>query len=111
MEDSMMVGQVMDDKLHEECGVFGIYSLGGANVSQDIYYGLTALQHRGQEAAGIAVSDTTALAPMPPKPRIPTIPSAISAVEYLNRRSAVLLPFCTSLIRASFISSDIFILE
>lgn len=55
----MMVGQVMDDKLHEECGVFGIYSLEGANVSQDIYYGLTALQHRGQEAAGIAVSDTT----------------------------------------------------
>ena len=54
-----MVGQVMDDKLHEECGVFGIYSLEGANVSQDIYYGLTALQHRGQEAAGIAVSDTT----------------------------------------------------
>ena len=55
----MMVGQVMDDKLHEECGVFGIYSLEGASVSQDIYYGLTALQHRGQEAAGIAVSDTT----------------------------------------------------
>ena len=48
-----------DDKLHEECGVFGIYSLDGKNVSQDIYYGLIALQHRGQEAAGIAVSDTT----------------------------------------------------
>ena len=54
----MMAGQIMDDKLHEECGVFGIYSLEGASVSQDIYYGLTALQHRGQEAAGIAVSDT-----------------------------------------------------
>ena len=48
----------MDDKLHEECGVFGEYSLSGENVSRDIYYGLIALQHRGQEAAGIAVSDT-----------------------------------------------------
>ena len=47
-----------DDKLHEECGVFGIYSLSGEDVAQDIYYGLIALQHRGQEAAGIAVSDT-----------------------------------------------------
>ena len=53
-----------DDKLHEECGVFGIYSPAAedgtiSDVSRDIYYGLTALQHRGQEAAGIAVSDTT----------------------------------------------------
>ena len=48
----------VDDKLHEECGVFGIYSLSGEDVAQDIYYGLIALQHRGQEAAGIAVSDT-----------------------------------------------------
>lgn len=47
-----------DDKLHEECGVFGIYSLSGKNVSKELYYGLIALQHRGQEAAGIAVSDT-----------------------------------------------------
>ena len=46
------------DKLHEECGVFGIYSREAGNVSEDIYYGLIALQHRGQEAAGIAVSDT-----------------------------------------------------
>ena len=48
----------MDDKLHEECGVFGMYSLKGEDVAGDIYYGLIALQHRGQEAAGIAVSDT-----------------------------------------------------
>ena len=46
------------DKPKEECGVFGIYDADGRAVSQDIYYGLTALQHRGQEAAGIAVSDT-----------------------------------------------------
>lgn len=49
---------IEDDKLHEECGVFGIYAPSETNVSGDIYYGLVALQHRGQEAAGIAVSDT-----------------------------------------------------
>ena len=48
-----------DDKPHEECGVFGIYSLSGEEVAHDIYYGLVALQHRGQESAGIAVSDTS----------------------------------------------------
>lgn len=45
------------DKLHEECGVIGIYSMSGQPVSKDIYYGLEALQHRGQEAAGMALSD------------------------------------------------------
>ena len=49
---------MFDDKLHEECGVYGIYSLSGQNVAGDIYYGLTALQHRGQESCGIAVCDT-----------------------------------------------------
>ena len=49
---------MFEDKLHEECGVFGIYSIDGEEVSRDIYFGLTALQHRGQEAAGMAVSDT-----------------------------------------------------
>ncbi len=47
-----------EDKLHEECGVFGMYSIEGHGVAKDIYYGLIALQHRGQESAGIAVSDT-----------------------------------------------------
>ena len=47
------------DSLHEECGVFGIYDLDGNDVARTIYYGLFALQHRGQESAGIAVSDTT----------------------------------------------------
>ncbi len=46
------------DKPHEECGVFGIYAPVGTNVSKYIYHGLIALQHRGQEAAGMAVSDT-----------------------------------------------------
>ena len=47
-----------DDRLHEECGVFGIYDMDGEDVAGTIYYGLFALQHRGQESAGIAVSDT-----------------------------------------------------
>lgn len=45
-------------KPHEECGVFGIYDFSGKNVASTIYYGLFALQHRGQESCGIAVSDT-----------------------------------------------------
>lgn len=54
-----MAGEMeMCDKLHEECGVFGIYSMDKEEIAGDIYYGLIALQHRGQESAGIAVSDT-----------------------------------------------------
>ena len=45
-------------EIKEECGVFGIYDLDGGNVASAIYYGLFALQHRGQESCGIAVSDT-----------------------------------------------------
>ncbi len=45
--------------LHEECGVFGVYDLEGNDVVSTIYYGLFALQHRGQESCGIAVSDTS----------------------------------------------------
>ncbi len=47
------------DEIHEECGVFGIYDLDGRDVASSIYYGLFALQHRGQESCGIAVSDTS----------------------------------------------------
>ncbi len=47
-----------DRELHEECGVFGIYDFEGRDVASSIYYGLFALQHRGQESCGIAVSDT-----------------------------------------------------
>ncbi|SFK50444.1 amidophosphoribosyltransferase [Lachnospiraceae bacterium KH1T2] len=46
------------DKLGEECGVFGIYDFDHNDVASTIYYGLYALQHRGQESCGIAVSDT-----------------------------------------------------
>ncbi|MCR5054749.1 MAG: amidophosphoribosyltransferase [Lachnospiraceae bacterium] len=44
--------------LREECGVFGIYDFDGNDTASTIYYGLFALQHRGQESCGIAVSDT-----------------------------------------------------
>lgn len=43
--------------IHEECGVFGIWKPESGPVAQIVYTGLFALQHRGQEAAGIAVSD------------------------------------------------------
>lgn len=43
-----------EDKLHEECGVFGINSFSGKDVSEQAYFALYALQHRGQESAGIA---------------------------------------------------------
>ncbi|MFG6383753.1 MAG: amidophosphoribosyltransferase [Lachnospiraceae bacterium] len=46
------------DKPHEECGVFGMYDFDGNDVASTIYYGLFALQHRGQESCGIAVSET-----------------------------------------------------
>ena len=42
------------DELHEECGVFGMYDFDGNDVASEIYYGLFALQHRGQESCGIA---------------------------------------------------------
>jgi len=47
-----------NEKLREECGVFGAYDFDGQDVAATIYYGLLALQHRGQESCGIAVSDT-----------------------------------------------------
>ena len=47
-----------DSGLHEECGVFGMYDFDGGDVASTSYYGLFALQHRGQESCGIAVSET-----------------------------------------------------
>ncbi len=44
------------DRPHDECGVFGIFAP-GSEVARLTYFGLYALQHRGQESAGIAVSD------------------------------------------------------
>ena len=57
-EKKTMKQILTEEKLHEECGVFGIYLPEGKDAAGEIYYGLTALQHRGQESAGISVSDT-----------------------------------------------------
>lgn len=43
--------------IHEECGVFGLFASGPADVAHISYYGLYALQHRGQESCGIVVND------------------------------------------------------
>jgi len=45
-----------EDKMHDECGVLGLY-VSGRQVSRLAFFGLHALQHRGQESAGIATSD------------------------------------------------------
>ncbi len=42
--------------LHEECGIIGIAGPVGQNYTRDVYYGLSSLQHRGQQSCGIAVS-------------------------------------------------------
>ena len=43
--------------IHEECGVFGILSRKRERLGKLVYYGLYALQHRGQESCGIVVND------------------------------------------------------
>ena len=44
-------------EIREECGVFGIYAGADSDVAREVYYGLYALQHRGQESCGITVND------------------------------------------------------
>ena len=43
--------------LHEECGIYGIFAPSTTDVASSVYYGLFALQHRGQESCGIVVND------------------------------------------------------
>lgn len=50
-----MLNDRLTGGLHEACGVFGIY--GHPNACELVYYGLHALQHRGQESAGIVAVD------------------------------------------------------
>ena len=50
-----MEPEMIDDRPHEECGVFGIH--GHDDAAHVVFSGLFALQHRGQESAGIAVAD------------------------------------------------------
>ena len=45
-----------NDKMEEECGVFGVFSKNNLKTSHFVYYALYALQHRGQESAGISIS-------------------------------------------------------
>jgi amidophosphoribosyltransferase len=52
-------GLEMDDRFHEECGIFGVYK--HADAARITYLGLYALQHRGQESAGIVSSDVREL--------------------------------------------------
>jgi len=47
---------VKTTRMHESCGVFGVYA-SSINVAQTTFFALFALQHRGQESTGIAVSD------------------------------------------------------
>ncbi len=48
---------MVDDKMEEECGVFGVCNFDDFDTARMTYYGLFALQHRGQESAGIAVNN------------------------------------------------------
>jgi amidophosphoribosyltransferase len=52
--------ETLEPAIGEECGVFGVWAP-GEDVAKLTYYGLYALQHRGQEAAGMAVSDGSAV--------------------------------------------------
>ena len=54
--DHLLRETLTPDEPREECGVFGVWAP-GEEVAKLTYYGLYALQHRGQEAAGIAVAD------------------------------------------------------
>lgn len=47
---------MMTDGLHEECGVFAMFDNDGFDTARITYAGLFALQHRGQESAGIAIN-------------------------------------------------------
>lgn len=57
MNQKQMDFDIRGDEVREECGVFGIYDFDGNDVASTIYYGLFALQHRGQESCGIAVNN------------------------------------------------------
>ncbi len=53
-ERELFVNETPWDKLKEECGVVGVYAPEKRDIARSVYFGLHALQHRGQESAGIA---------------------------------------------------------
>lgn len=59
MENNMVDPIFEEENLKEECGVFGIYNKDNKESGKIAYYGLFALQHRGQESCGIAVVEDT----------------------------------------------------
>lgn len=73
-----------EDELHDECGVFGAYDFDGGDVASTIYYGLFALQHRGQESCGIAVSDTQG-----PKGKVFSYKDMGLSMKYLMLKSLI----------------------
>ena len=80
-----------DQKLHEECGVFGVFAKDPEPVAEMAYYGLYALQHRGQEGCGIVVNDdgvfvshkdTGLVSDVFPKEILSSFPDATMAVAH-----------------------------
>lgn len=51
-----MLGRIDMDKLREECGIFGIFSIYEVPLGPELFTALNSLQHRGQDSAGIAIS-------------------------------------------------------
>ena len=78
-------------ELKEACGVFGIYDLDGGNVVPAVYYGLTALQHRGQESCGLAVSNTKGEAGNIQFHNVPGLVSEALRRETLEKMSGIIL--------------------
>ncbi len=58
MSRKVLMDRTAEERIKEECGVFGIFNPDGTEAASTISYGLASLQHRGQESCGIAVCDT-----------------------------------------------------
>jgi len=91
---------ILDDHFHDECGVFGVF--GHPEAANLTYLGLYALQHRGQESAGIVSSDATDLYPYKAMGKVEEIftpavlsklpgPSAIGHTRYSTAGDKALL--------------------
>ena len=57
LNGEMLTAGITQRHIHEERGVFGVFSKATADVASYAYYALDALQHRGQESAGFVVND------------------------------------------------------